>query len=78
MSHPLFPVGSRVRFADDVQFGDYIYLDPDVEPGLVVSDACMSGKLRPTMARSIGSMLAVSRVEPVSGRFGGLLSDGAA
>jgi hypothetical protein len=33
---PSFPVGSRVRFEDDLDFGDFVYLDRHTEPGVVL------------------------------------------
>jgi hypothetical protein len=32
----MFPVGSRIRFDDDVAIGDLVYVDPGAEPGLVL------------------------------------------
>jgi hypothetical protein len=33
---PLLPVGTRIRFEDDVEIGDFVYFDANVEPGLVL------------------------------------------
>jgi hypothetical protein len=33
---PVFPVGSRIRFEDDVAVGDCVYFDIDTEPGIVL------------------------------------------
>jgi hypothetical protein len=35
-SDPIFLVGTRIRFEDDVDVGDFVYFDASVEPGLVL------------------------------------------
>jgi hypothetical protein len=33
---PMFPVGSRIRFEDNVAAGDFVYFDGSAEPDLVL------------------------------------------
>ena len=33
---PIFPIGSRVRFSDDVELGDFVYFDHVTQAGLIL------------------------------------------
>jgi hypothetical protein len=57
---PVFPVGSRIRFEDDVTIGDFVYFDPGPEPDLV-----LIRRLPEWEARNHDG--AVYRLEPANG-----------